>query len=383
MRAKLQHPPRRFAAGFGPRPVEMRDYGRLELDPDEQVTFTTPRGGEYDVARKDWGFYATPSLNGRLRGFGLSGRLVRNRLGREFVLLVEDGCEEAFAGYCASEGLVVLERLDGDGPTCVCGGRAFAPRFTYTEPPAGETRFAWPGQYRRDVVACERCGHLLSLSALDPDALYAGDYVEATYGGDLRAAYDRVLALPPERSDNEGRVARVVELCRARLPERAAPSALDVGAGLCVFLARLAPHGFRCTALDPDPRAAAHARDVVGVEAVCADWRTADRLGRFDLVALNKVLEHVPDPIGFLAKAHEHLAPGGLVYVEVPDGPAAAAEGPHREELFVEHLHVFSTASLAICAARAGFSPVRLERLTEPSGKHTIWAALAAEEASA
>ena len=76
MRAKLQHPPRRFAAGFGPRPIEMRDYGRLELDPDEQVTFTTPRGGEYDVARKDWGFYATPSLNGRLRGFGLSGQEV-------------------------------------------------------------------------------------------------------------------------------------------------------------------------------------------------------------------------------------------------------------------------------------------------------------------
>ena len=57
-------------------------------------------------------------------------------------------------------------------------------------------------------------------------------------------------------------------------------------------------------------------------------------------------------------------------------GPAAAAEGPGREELFVEHLHAFSPASLALAAARAGLCPLRLERITEPSGKHTIFAFL-------
>ncbi len=71
------------------------------------------------------------------------------------------------------------------------------------------------------------------------------------------------------------------------------------------------------------------------------------------------------------------LAPGGHVYCEVPDAPAAAAEGPGREEFFIEHLHVFSPASLAMAAARAGLSPVRTERLHEPSGKWTIAAFLA------
>jgi hypothetical protein len=92
----------------------MADCGRVELEPDEQLTFTTPDGAEYDVARKSWGFYATPSLNGRLREFGLRGVLVRNRIGRYFVLLVERGHEDEFESYRALEELDVIAWLDSD-----------------------------------------------------------------------------------------------------------------------------------------------------------------------------------------------------------------------------------------------------------------------------
>jgi hypothetical protein len=91
----------------------MKDCGELRLDPDEQVTLVTARGGEYDVARKDWGFYATPSLNGRLVQFGLRGVLIRNRAtGRYFVLLVERGTEDGFDAYLVQEGLEVIAWMD-------------------------------------------------------------------------------------------------------------------------------------------------------------------------------------------------------------------------------------------------------------------------------
>jgi len=105
-------PPRKFQAGFGNPPVTMRDCGRLALEPDEQVTLITPSGAEYDVARKAWGFYATPSLNGRLAQFGLRAVLVKNRIGRYFVMLVEQGCEHLFDAYVAAEDLVIVCRLD-------------------------------------------------------------------------------------------------------------------------------------------------------------------------------------------------------------------------------------------------------------------------------
>lgn len=114
MKLHAIEPPRRFEVGFG-ETIVMRDCGRLELEPDEQVTLTTESGGEYDVARKDWGFYATPSLNGRLESFGLRGVLVKNAIGRYFVLLVERGKEDLFEAYREGEGLVIVTWLDSTG----------------------------------------------------------------------------------------------------------------------------------------------------------------------------------------------------------------------------------------------------------------------------
>ena len=105
------HPPRVFEVGFG-ETIEMKDCARLALEPDEQVTLTTEAGAEYDLARKSWGFYATPSLNGRLSGFGLRGVLVKNRLDRYFILLVECGKESLFEEYRQIEQLEIVCWLD-------------------------------------------------------------------------------------------------------------------------------------------------------------------------------------------------------------------------------------------------------------------------------
>ena len=104
-------PPRRYRPGAR-QPTEIADCARINLAPDEQVTFVTAGRGEYDVTRKDWGFYATPSLNGRLAGFGLRGVLVKNAGARLFVMLVERGHDESFQHYVAAEQLTIVAWLD-------------------------------------------------------------------------------------------------------------------------------------------------------------------------------------------------------------------------------------------------------------------------------
>jgi hypothetical protein len=84
----------------------------VHLQPDEQVTFVTEQGAEYDLARKDWGFYATPSLNSRLLNFGLRGVLVKNRLGRYFLMLVQQEKEALFNDYLKVEGLELICWMD-------------------------------------------------------------------------------------------------------------------------------------------------------------------------------------------------------------------------------------------------------------------------------
>ncbi len=109
---EIKYPPRRFIVGNSVK-FDMNDCGTLELAADEQVTFVTEDGAEYDVARKDWGFYATPSLNGRLEQFGLRCVLVKNRdTGRYFVLLVQRGREPQFDDYCLQENLALIAWLD-------------------------------------------------------------------------------------------------------------------------------------------------------------------------------------------------------------------------------------------------------------------------------
>jgi hypothetical protein len=91
----------------------MKDCGSVNLEPDEQITLITDDGAEYDVARKEWGFYATPSLNGRLASFGLRGVLVHNQVtGRYFILLVQRGRETEFKDYLVQEHCEVVTWLD-------------------------------------------------------------------------------------------------------------------------------------------------------------------------------------------------------------------------------------------------------------------------------
>lgn len=111
MKFTPKQPPRRFAVGNTVK-FEMQDCGMVHLQPDEQLTFVTEQGAEYDLARKDWGFYATPSLNSRLLNFGLRGVLVKNRLGRYFLMLVERGKEALFDDYLKAEVLELICWMD-------------------------------------------------------------------------------------------------------------------------------------------------------------------------------------------------------------------------------------------------------------------------------
>lgn len=102
-------PPREFEV-LG---IRIRHSANIELEPDEQVTFVTPSGTEFDVARKSWGYYGTPSLNGRLVEHGLRAVLVRGeRSGKVFLLFVEAGKEQEFNEYIEWDRLTVVCWLD-------------------------------------------------------------------------------------------------------------------------------------------------------------------------------------------------------------------------------------------------------------------------------
>ena len=88
MNFKTITPPRKFKVGSTDRSIQLSHVMDLFLTPDEQLTLKTEKGGEVDICRKEWGYYATPSLNGRLKKFGYKSCLV-DSMGRRYIHIVE------------------------------------------------------------------------------------------------------------------------------------------------------------------------------------------------------------------------------------------------------------------------------------------------------
>lgn len=107
----VNDPPRVFLVGAD-KTVGISDCGRIQLDADEQVTFVTSSGKQHDFTAKAWGFYTTPSVNGRLKDQGFKTALVRNQGGRVYVMTVERERLDEFSAYITTEGMVVEEWLD-------------------------------------------------------------------------------------------------------------------------------------------------------------------------------------------------------------------------------------------------------------------------------
>jgi SAM-dependent methyltransferase len=152
---------------------------------------------------------------------------------------------------------------------------------------------------------------------------------------------------------------------------------LDVGCGAGAFLARMRDLGWEVLGLEPDPRAARVARETFGLEVVAASLQEAELPeGSFDVVTLNHVVEHVPDPVDLLAGCRRVLRPGGRIVVLTPNVESLACRIFGRWWRGWEvprHLVLFSVGSLGRVAERAGLR-VRELRSTARGARH-FWTA--------
>ena len=263
---------------------------------------------------------------------------------------------------------------------CPCDETLRVSQFYYEHPPKGETSFDLQGQaYMRGYDACQICGHWFGHHNIDLSDLYKTDYVNATYGSaqSMLGKLQKILAMPSETSDNTGRVERIHRFLTDMdcFPTVGTGRLLDIGAGLGVFPAVMRDRGWHCVGIEPDARTVEHLRTNVGIEAhnQPIENLSPQELGSFDLITLNKVIEHVEDPVELLASARRFANTRSFIYIEVPD-VAAAIQGASREEFFIEHHHVFSLASLSICLQRSGLRPCQIGALQEPSSKFTLFA---------
>ncbi len=258
--------------------------------------------------------------------------------------------------------------LDKECLLCNANDHQFLAKFN--EKPQGETDFKFEPYYR-ELWLCGGCGHIINSHQFDMSVIYQGAYWDNTYADKIKVTFDKIMNLPPAQSDNRQRVKSLNQYYQNNINKKFG-KLLDIGSGLAVFPAAMRQAGWNATALDPDPRACAHAKAAAKVKGLSIDILTMDDRIKYDLISLNKVLEHVPDMVEILSKTKDFLTNDGIVYIELPDGEVAIKDSTHRQEFFIEHYCAFSMRSLKLLIKKSDFEILHMERLIEPSKKYTI-----------
>lgn len=103
--------------------------------------------------------------------------------------------------------------------------------------------------------------------------------------------------------------------------------ALEVGCGNCTYLGMLKRHGWAVTGVDMSVEAAKKAKSAFDIDVFVGQLEEAPLESEyFDYVHLSHVVEHFFNPLETMQMIVRLLKPGGVAYIEVPNGSGVGAE---------------------------------------------------------
>ena len=219
------------------------------------------------------------------------------------------------------------------------------------------------------IVRCRDCGMVHAASGAGAED-YRRHYAR-------HSKYDTAIGASGsgETTADARRLDALVGYLARHVPSLASSDAtiLDIGAGRGGLLAAFRAHGYaRAIGIDPS-RGCVDAMRAIGLVAEVGEiehaaWPTDP--DRFDLVVLSHVLEHVHDAADAFAGVARRVAPGGAIYLEVPDASRYTVDGfPPFYFFDPEHINHFDGPTLGRLARGAGWEVVATwPRLLELDG---------------
>ena len=208
-----------------------------------------------------------------------------------------------------------------------------------------------------DIVRCPSCG--LVFRAELPDEQ------------DLERIYDEnYFRDQPDRADRHGyadylrdaslhraNARRRLRLLATRMPQRG--RLLDVGCAAGFFVAEARLAGWEASGIDVSAAMVDWGLSELGVPVSCASFVHAETLPpQLDAITMWDYIEHSIDPRRDLAKAGEHLRPGGILVLSTGDiGTLSARLAGHRWHLLTPEHHnfFFETRTLRRLLEDTGF----------------------------
>jgi 2-polyprenyl-3-methyl-5-hydroxy-6-metoxy-1,4-benzoquinol methylase len=201
------------------------------------------------------------------------------------------------------------------------------------------------------VVRCVGCGLVYVSPRLDAEALRR----HYNSGESSRIEYYLDAEVADRRS-----FAEVLDRAEALVPRRG--DLLDVGPNIGTSLSLARERGWRVHGIEINAEAARYCRERRGLDVVAGTLGAQTYpAGRFDVVLMGDVIEHVASPADTMRTVARILRPGGAVLVSTPDIAGWAARLLQIKP--VEHIHYFDASTMARLVRAAGLEVVRIEPL--------------------
>ncbi len=171
-------------------------------------------------------------------------------------------------------------------------------------------RFGW--KLRFTYQWCLGCG----LVYQSPRPRYDDDFVRVAYGDYFAFSETFRPGDPVNHSTQANWEQLVVEMATFDTRRTAV---LDVGSCMGSFLLAARPLWGRTEGVEISDKMRAFVEREIGVPVHGEPFETLEPEGRFSCIHMSHVLEHVPDPASWMARARALLEEGGLLVVAVPN----------------------------------------------------------------
>ena len=211
-----------------------------------------------------------------------------------------------------------------------------------------------------DLVRCLECKvHYLNPrpTIAELDRYYPQDYGPHRPRSDFRTFFQRFDAAFGYR-----------KRCRAVTQRMHSGKLLDVGCGNGGFLAAMRDIGWDTLGVEINARAACIAERDLGLNIFNGDLLEAGLPhGHFDVITFWDVVEHLHEPLAYVAEARKLLKDDGLLVISTPDVGSVQARlfGKYWAGLDApRHLCVFSRPALGAFLEKAGFEIVETAYFT-------------------
>ena len=161
--------------------------------------------------------------------------------------------------------------------------------------------------------------------------------------------------------DNLRHFSKIVDFLAPLLTDKSS-IILDVGCSTGGLLSIFKSKGYsNIIGIDPSASCARSAKELYGIDVRVNNINNFKSAGKFDLIVLSAVLEHLSDFGGSMRKIRSLLKDDGLLFIEVPDAERFAEfiAAPFQQ-FSVEHINYFSRYSMRNFLSVFSFSPVKV-----------------------